>query len=108
MPGPSAQEVLRARLVLPAGDGQTRGRDPFMAVPLVDLPDEKPSIQGRDRIAATLALTAGMSRGQRVEQTYQRRLRSPTWPWDVRRGGVIGRCELKGGNRLRSAGWLSR
>jgi len=60
--------------------------------------DEKPSIQARDRIAATLPPAAGMSRGQRVEHTYQRQgALTYLAAWDVRRGGVIGRCEPKGG-----------
>ncbi len=60
--------------------------------------DEKPSIQARDRIAPTLAPAAGVTRGQRVEHTYERKgALTYLAAWDVRRGGVIGRCEPKGG-----------
>lgn len=60
--------------------------------------DEKPSIQARDRIAQTLAPKAGVERGQRVEHTYKRQgALTYLAAWDVRRGGVIGRCEPKGG-----------
>lgn len=60
--------------------------------------DEKPSIQARDRIAKTLPPKAGVPRGQRVEHTYKRRgALTYLAAWDVRRGGVIGRCEPKGG-----------
>jgi hypothetical protein len=60
--------------------------------------DEKPSIQARGRIAPTLAPRAGVPRGQRVEHTYERRgALTYLAAWDVRRGGVIGRCEPKGG-----------
>jgi hypothetical protein len=60
--------------------------------------DEKPSIQARDRIAVTLAPFAGVPRGQRVEHTYERNgALTYLAAWDVRRGGVIGRCEAKGG-----------
>jgi hypothetical protein len=60
--------------------------------------DEKPSIQARDRISETLAPKAGVPRGQRVEHTYKRRgALTYLAAWDVRRGGVIGRCEPKGG-----------
>ena len=60
--------------------------------------DEKPSIQARGRIAATLPPKAGVGRGQRVEHTYERNgALTYLAAWDVRRGGVIGRCEPKGG-----------
>jgi hypothetical protein len=60
--------------------------------------DEKPSIQARGRIAPTLPPTAGVGRGQRVEHTYKRHgALTYLAAWDVRRGGVIGRCEPKGG-----------
>jgi hypothetical protein len=60
--------------------------------------DEKPSIQARDRIAATLPPAPGVPRGQRVEHTYKRRgALTYLAAWDVRRGGVIGRCERQGG-----------
>jgi len=60
--------------------------------------DEKPSIQARGRIAATLPPAAGVPRGQRVEHTYERNgALTYLAAWDVRRGGVIGRCEPKGG-----------
>ena len=65
---------------------------------LVISADEKPSIQARDRVAETLPPTAGVPRGQRVEHTYKRRgALTYLAAWDVRRGGVIGRCEPKGG-----------
>jgi len=60
--------------------------------------DEKPSIQARGRIAKTLPPKAGVSRGQRVEHTYERNgALTYLAAWDVRRGGVSGRCERKGG-----------
>ncbi len=60
--------------------------------------DEKPSIQARDRIAPTLPPRAGVPRGQRVEHTYERKgALTYLAAWDVRRGGVSGRCEPKGG-----------
>jgi len=60
--------------------------------------DEKPSIQARDRIAPTLPPTPGVPRGQRVEHTYKRKgALTYLAAWDVRRGGVIGRSEPKGG-----------
>jgi hypothetical protein len=61
--------------------------------------DEKPSIQARGRITATLlSPKAGVPRGQRVEHTYERHgALTYLAAWDVRRGGVIGRCEPKGG-----------
>ena len=60
--------------------------------------DEKPSIQARGRIAETLPPAAGVPRGQRVERTYERNgALTYLAAWDVRRGGVIGRCEPKGG-----------
>lgn len=60
--------------------------------------DEKPSIQARGRIAPTLPPAAGVPRGQRVEHTYERNgALTYLAAWDVRRGGVIGRCEPKGG-----------
>ena len=64
--------------------------------------DEKPSIQARARIHETLP-PAPRSRGQRVEHTYQREARSPTWPRSTsaaaagRRPRVFGRSERKGG-----------
>ena len=58
--------------------------------------DEKPSIQARARIHATLAPSAG--HGQRVEHTYERRgALTYLAAWDVRRGLAFGRCERKGG-----------
>jgi hypothetical protein len=60
--------------------------------------DEKPSIQARGRIAETQPPKAGVPRGQRVEHTYERNgALTYLAAWDVRRGGVIGRCEAKGG-----------
>jgi len=60
--------------------------------------DEKPSIQARDRIAPTLPPRAGVPRGQRVEHTYERKgALTYLAAWDVRRGGVSGRCEPQGG-----------
>ena len=60
--------------------------------------DEKPSIQARGRIAETLPPRAGVPRGQRVEHSYERNgALTYLAAWDVRRGGVIGRCEPKGG-----------
>jgi hypothetical protein len=60
--------------------------------------DEKPSIQARGRIAPTLPPAAGVPRGQRFEHTYERNgALTYLAAWDVRRGGVIGRCEPKGG-----------
>jgi hypothetical protein len=60
--------------------------------------DEKPSIQARGRIAPTLPPAVGVPRGQRVEHTYERNgALTYLAAWDVRRGGVIGRCEPKGG-----------
>ncbi|HEY8104703.1 MAG TPA: IS630 family transposase [Gemmatimonadales bacterium] len=60
--------------------------------------DEKPSIQARGRIAPTLPPRARVPRGQRVEHTYMRNgALTYLAAWDVRRGGVIGRCEPKGG-----------
>jgi DDE superfamily endonuclease len=60
--------------------------------------DEKPSIQARGRIAPTLPPAAGVPRGQRVEHTYERNgALTYLAAWDVRRGGVVGRCEPKGG-----------
>jgi len=60
--------------------------------------DEKPSIQARDRIAPTLPPRAGVPRGQRVEHAYERKgALTYLAAWDVRRGGVSGRCEPQGG-----------
>ena len=60
--------------------------------------DEKPSIQARRRIHETLPPAAGLSRGQRVEHTYQRGgALTYLAAWDVRRGAVFGRSEPKGG-----------
>ena len=60
--------------------------------------DEKPSIQARRRIHATLPPAAGVGRGQRVEHTYRRGgALSYLAAWDVRRGRVFGRSERKGG-----------
>jgi hypothetical protein len=60
--------------------------------------DEKPSIQARGRIAETLPPRADVPRGQRVEHTYERNgALTYLAAWNVRRGGVIGRCEPKGG-----------
>jgi hypothetical protein len=58
--------------------------------------DAKPSIQARRRIHDTEPPAAG--RGQRVEHEYKR-MGALTYfdAWDVRRGGVIGRSERKGG-----------
>jgi len=64
---------------------------------LVVSADEKPSIQARGRIATTLPPKSGVARGQRVEHTYERNgALTYLAAWDVRRGGVIGRCEPKG------------
>ena len=65
--------------------------------------DAKPSIQARRRIHESAS--PGPGRGQRVEHEYER-MGALTYldAWDVRRGGVIGRSERKGGiaafNRL--------
>ncbi|MCA1698865.1 MAG: transposase [Actinobacteria bacterium] len=60
--------------------------------------DEKPSIQARQRIHPSLPPAAGVARGQRVEHTYKRGgALTYLAAWDVRRGGVTGRCEPKGG-----------
>ena len=58
--------------------------------------DAKPSIQARKRIYPSMAPAAG--RVQRVEHEYER-MGSVCYfdAWDVRRGGVIGRSERKGG-----------
>jgi DDE superfamily endonuclease len=58
--------------------------------------DEKPSIQARRRIHAPLPPLPGS--GQRVEHTYER-MGALTYlaAWDVRRGGVFGRSEPRGG-----------
>ncbi|MEJ7786607.1 MAG: hypothetical protein WKF96_17540 [Solirubrobacteraceae bacterium] len=58
--------------------------------------DAKPSIQARKRIHPGGPPAPG--RGQRVEHEYER-MGAPTYldVWDVRRGGVIGRSERKGG-----------
>ncbi len=58
--------------------------------------DAKPSIQARKRVYDTAPPAAG--RGQRVEHKYER-MGALTYldAWDVRRGGVIGRSEPKGG-----------
>ncbi len=58
--------------------------------------DEKPSIQARQRIHASLPARAGMA--QRVEHTYKR-MGALTYlaAWDVRRGKLFGRSEPKGG-----------
>jgi hypothetical protein len=58
--------------------------------------DAKPSIQARKRIHESAPPAAG--RGQRVEHEYER-MGALTYldAWDVRRGGVIGRSEPKGG-----------
>ena len=58
--------------------------------------DEKPSIQARRRIHATLP--AGPGSVQRVEHTYKRGgALTYLAAWDVRRGHVFGRSERKGG-----------
>ena len=60
--------------------------------------DEKPSVQARQRICETLPPAPGVSRGQRVEHTYQRGgALTYLAAWDVRRGRVFGRTERKGG-----------
>lgn len=58
--------------------------------------DAKPSIQARKRIHDSAPPAPG--RGQLVEHEYER-LGAITYldAWDVRRGGVIGRTERKGG-----------
>src|SRR5918994_547894 len=58
--------------------------------------DAKPSIQARRRIHESAPPSAG--RGQLVEHEYERE-GAVTYldAWDVRRGGVIGRSEPKGG-----------
>jgi hypothetical protein len=58
--------------------------------------DAKPSIQARRRIHESAP--PGPGRGQRVEHEYER-MGALTYldAWDVRRGGVIGRSERKGG-----------
>ena len=59
--------------------------------------DEKPSIQARARLHATAAPLPGGD-GQLVEHEYER-MGAVCYldAWDVRRGGVIGRSEPKGG-----------
>ena len=58
--------------------------------------DAKPSIQARMRVYDSAPPAPG--RGQRVEHEYQRRgAVCYLDAWDVRRGGVIGRTERKGG-----------
>jgi len=58
--------------------------------------DAKPSIQARKRIHPSAPPAPG--RGQRVEHEYERRGALTYFDaWDVRRGGVIGRSERKGG-----------
>jgi hypothetical protein len=58
--------------------------------------DEKPSIQARRRIHATLP--PGSGSGQRVEHTYQRGgALTYLAAWDVRCGRIFGRSEAKGG-----------
>ena len=58
--------------------------------------DEKPSIQARARLHDAAALPR--LRGQLVEHEYERRgALCYLAAWDVRRGGVFGRCEPKGG-----------
>ncbi len=58
--------------------------------------DEKPSIQARRRIHATLEPAPGA--GQRVEHTYERGgALTYLAAWDVRRGRVFGRSEPRGG-----------
>ena len=58
--------------------------------------DAKPSIQARKRIHESASPAPG--RGQRVEHEYER-MGALCYldAWDVRRGGVIGRSEAKGG-----------
>lgn len=58
--------------------------------------DAKPSIQARKRTHPSAPPARG--RGQRVEHEYER-MGALTYldAWDVRRGGVIGRSEPKGG-----------
>jgi hypothetical protein len=58
--------------------------------------DAKPSIQARKRIHESAPPAAG--RGHLVEHEYER-MGAVTYldAWDVRRGGVIGRSEPKGG-----------
>jgi hypothetical protein len=58
--------------------------------------DAKPSIQARRRSHPSAPPAPG--RGQRVEHEYER-MGALTYldAWDVRRGGVIGRSEPKGG-----------
>ncbi|MCA1677826.1 MAG: transposase [Actinobacteria bacterium] len=58
--------------------------------------DAKPSIQARKRVHEGAPPAPG--RGQRIEHEYERR-GAVTYldAWDVRRGGVIGRSEHKGG-----------
>jgi hypothetical protein len=58
--------------------------------------DAKPSIQARKRIHESAP--PGPGRAQLVEHEYER-MGSVTYldAWDVRRGGVIGRSEAKGG-----------
>ena len=85
----------RATLVLDLYQGRFQGR---LLHPgdFVISADEKPSIQARARIHATLAPNAG--HGQRVEHTYERRgALTYLAAWDVRRGQVFGRSEPKGG-----------
>ena len=87
--------LARATPVLDLYQGRFEGR---LLHPgdLVISADEKPSIQARARIHATLPPSAGQ--GQRVEHTYERRgALTYLAAWDVRRGQVFGRCEPQGG-----------
>jgi len=58
--------------------------------------DAKPSIQARKRVHPSAPPAPG--RGQRVEHEYERKGALTYFDaWDVRRGGVIGRSERRGG-----------
>lgn len=58
--------------------------------------DEKPSLQARRRIQATLPPGAGV--GQRLEHTYERRgALCSLVAWGVRRAKLLGRSEPRGG-----------
>ena len=60
--------------------------------------DEKPSIQARARIEATLPPAARIERGQRVEHTYERRgALTYLAAWDVHHANLFDRVEAKTG-----------
>lgn len=86
---------MKAGRVLDLYEGRWEGR---LLEPgdMVISADAKPSIQARKRIHESAPPGAG--RGQLVEHEYERMgALSYLDAWDVRRGGVIGRSEPKGG-----------